>query len=279
MNTYGLNRRDAETQRIFKEKKYTGLRFKFHLCLLFGLVFLCASASLRFNSAFAQGHDHASGGNPKTNKLWEKSDKAFHDGDYEKAIIYHRQIEEIDPHDVESFSIAAWLMWSLGHKEAALKHIERGLKVNGGNWQMWDEAGQHYTLQAGREANSPLLAKAKEAHARAVELLPAAGDKKEAQMLRRRLAHAADKAGDWELSLATWKKLVEDYPDDVVNKNNLARVEAKIAEKEAEKKRTAMAYGAGGAALLAFVGAGSMLRKRAMERGLTLPIPRQLNKA
>jgi tetratricopeptide (TPR) repeat protein len=259
MSTPFLNRRDAKAQSFLRTLLQISL----------SCFFLCAFASLRFSVAHAQEHEHerSSGGNPKTGALWAKSDKAFHDGDYEKAIIYHRQIEEIDPHDVESFSIAAWLMWSLGHKDAALRHIERGLKVNGDNWQMWDEAGQHYNLQAGREEASPLLAKAKNAYARAVELLPADADKNDAQMLRRRLAHAADKVGDLELSLATWKKLVEDYPDDAVNKNNMARVEQKIADKQNESKRTAMAYGAGGAAFLGFIAVGSILRKRAVEYG------------
>lgn len=245
---------------------------------IFPFVVLCVSVSLWFNTVQAQ-HDHAGGGNPKTAKLWEKSDKAFHDGDYETAIIYHRQIEEVDPHDVESFGVASWLIWSLGRKDAALKHIERGLKVNGADWNMWDEAGQHYVLQAGRDEASPLLGKAKDAFARAVEILPKDADKKDAQMLRRRLAHAADKAGDLELSLATWTKLVEDFPDEIVNKNNRARVEQKIADKANEGKRTAMAYGAGGAAFLGFIGVGAVLRKRATQRSAVLSIPTQLHKA
>ncbi len=44
-------------------------------------------------------------------------------------------------------------------------------------------------------------------------------------MLRRRLAHAAERVGDLTLSVQTWRDLVRDFPNDVVNKNNLARVE------------------------------------------------------
>jgi tetratricopeptide (TPR) repeat protein len=220
-------------------------------------------------AANAQEHEHAagSGGNPKTAKLWEKSDKAFHDGNYDLAVSYHRKIVEVDPFDTESWGVAAWLLWSMGKKDAALAHIERGLKVNGKDWNMWDEAGQHYQLQAGmRNPDLELLKKTKEAFARAVELVPANVDKNEAMMLRRRLAHAAEKAGDMDMALATWQKLVQDYPDDQVNKNNLARVENTIAEKDREKTKTAMAYAAGGAALVAFIGSGAVLRRRAHDR-------------
>jgi hypothetical protein len=47
-------------------------------------------------------------------------------------------------------------------------------------------------------------------------------------MLRRRLAHAAEKAGDMTLSLETWRGLARDFPNDPVIKNNLARVEAAV---------------------------------------------------
>lgn len=255
----------------------------------FFLAVFCAFAPLREIQAQDHDHDHDHNGqahdhdhapekrkgNSVTDKLWVLSDKAFHDGDYPKAILYHRQIVELDPKDIQSFSVAAWLMWSLGQNQVALKHIERGLKVNGNHWEMWDEAGQHYQLQAGRDLASPLVPRAKEAFMRSVQLLPADADKNEAMMLRRRLAHAADKADDLELSLATWKKLVEDYPDDVVNKNNMARVERKLAEKQAEQenesKRKTAAYIGGGAAFLAFIGAGAMMKHKSRSAMSTPP--------
>jgi tetratricopeptide (TPR) repeat protein len=163
-----------------------------------------------------------------TDYFWRKSDEAFHAGDYPRAIELHRAIVAYDPGDVESYSVAAWLMWSLGQKEEALVHIQRGLRANPYNWLMWDAAGQHYDLQ--KREMPELASGAKEAYARAVQLLPRSADQNDAQMLRRRLAHAAEKANDLNLSLSTWRDLVRDFPDDAVNKNNLARVE-KSAEK------------------------------------------------
>jgi tetratricopeptide (TPR) repeat protein len=113
-----------------------------------------------------------------------------------------------------------------------------------------------------RDPNPTLQQKAKDSFARAVALLPKDTDKNEAQMLRRRLAHVAEHVHDYDLALATWKKLVEDYPDEAVNKNNLARLERELAEKNRAQIHTATAYGASSAAFLAFVGVGAISKKR-----------------
>ena len=177
------------------------------------------------------GHDHkapASGsarGGARANEsnldyLWRKSDEAFHKGDYERAVGLHRAIVALDPGDVQSWSVAAWLIWSMGRGEAAVAHIDRGLKANASSWEMWSEAAQHFDLQK-------IAPRSLEAYKRSVELQPAEADKSDAQMLRRRLAHSAERAGDLALSAQTWRELVRLFPDEAVNKNNLARVEAK----------------------------------------------------
>jgi tetratricopeptide (TPR) repeat protein len=165
------------------------------------------------------GHRHEAGPAPKeettVDYLWRKSDEAFHEGDYERAIGCHKAIVVLAPDDVESYGVAAWLMWSLGKSEDSLQHLLRGLKANPENWEMWHTAGQQYDLQK-------KVAEAKAAYQRAVTLIPATED---SQMLRRRLAHAAERAADLKLSVETWQGLVRDFPNEAVNKNNLARVE------------------------------------------------------
>lgn len=224
------------------------------------LVALCAVASLWHGvPALAQeghhpgdGHNHSERATSPENEttldyFWRKSDEAFHAGDYERAVSLHKAIVALDPSDTESFSVAAWLLWSMEKKEEALAHIERGLQSNPTNWEMWDAAGQHYDLQ--KRATPELAIQAKDAYVNAVKFLPEDADKGEAQMLRRRLAHAAEKAGDMDLSLATWRDLVRDYPNDAVNKNNQERV-----EKLAGTRTASLPLVVGGALLLATVG-------------------------
>lgn len=176
-----------------------------------------------------EGHDHGAGEHAPSSAaraeesnvdfFWRKSDEAFHKGDYERAIGWHRAIVALAPDDTRSWSVASWLMWSLGRGEDATAWIDRGLKQNPNSWEMWNEAAQQAELQK-------LAPRALEAYKHALQLLPAEADKQDAQMLRRRLAHAAERGGELELSAQTWRGLVRDYPSEVVNKNNLARVEA-----------------------------------------------------
>jgi tetratricopeptide (TPR) repeat protein len=152
----------------------------------------------------------------KLDSLWKQSDKAFHDGDYPRAISFHRQIVAIDPTDVEAYSNAAWLLWSLGKGNDALAFLQRGIKANPKNADMWEALGNHYGSFLKRHREAQL------AYTRAVQYSPRSAN---TQMLRRRLAHAAEGAGDLQTSLSTWRALVRDYPGIAVNRNNLARVE------------------------------------------------------
>ena len=148
--------------------------------------------------------------------LWKQSDKAFHAGNYPLAVSFHRQIVAIDPADVEAYSNAAWLLWSMGKGDDALAFLQRGIKANPKNADMWEALGNHYGsfLKRHREAQV--------AYTRAIQYSPSGAN---TQMLRRRLAHAAEGAGDLQTSLSTWRALVRDYPGIPVNRNNLARVE------------------------------------------------------
>ncbi len=146
--------------------------------------------------------------------LWEQSDAAFHKGDYPTAVKIHRAIVTLDPTDTESFGVGAWLLWSMGQKESARAFIQQGLDANPNNAEMWDTAGQHYDLEKS-------FADSKNAYVKSVTL----AGKKAPEMLRRRLAHSAEHAGDLALSIQTWADLVRDYPNSAVDKNNLARVQ------------------------------------------------------
>lgn len=169
-------------------------------------------------------HDHAPDAKSRKTEsnvdfFWRKSDEAFHKGDYERAIGWHRAIVALEPGDIQSWSVASWLMWSLGHGDEATAWIDKGLRANPDSWEMWNEAAEQFELQK-------LDPRALEAYKHALEILPADADRQDAQLLRRRLAHAAERQGDLSLSAETWRGLVRDYPDEAVNKNNLARVEA-----------------------------------------------------
>ena len=89
---------------------------------------------------------------------------------------------------------------------------------------MWDKAAQQYDLQK-------MAPQSLNAYRQAATFFPKDAPLAESQMLRRRLAHSAEHAGDLTLSVQTWRDLVRDFPDEAVNQNNLARVEEMLKEK------------------------------------------------
>lgn len=208
------------------------------------LLVLATFGPLALTQAQTAPHDHektpAKSEESNSDYFWRKSDEAFHAGDYERAVGCHRAIVALDPTDVESYSVASWLLWSMGKGAEAVGFIERGLKANPKSPEMWDAAGQHFDLQK-RFADS------QNAYAKAVEL----SGKDAPQMLRRRYAHAAQHAGDLNTSIAVWRALVTDFPNEAVNKSNLARVEKAQKEAAATPTSTAMLGGAGLLAALA----------------------------
>ncbi|RYX81867.1 hypothetical protein EON83_22190 [bacterium] len=145
--------------------------------------------------------------------LWKQSDVAFHEGDYPTAVKIHRAIVTLDPTDTESFGVGAWLLWSMEKKSEARDFIDQGLASNPNDAEMWNVAAQQYDLEKS-------FADAKTAYLKSVELSKG----KAPELLRRRLAHSAEHAGDLALSEQTWTDLVREFPASDVDKNNLARV-------------------------------------------------------
>ena len=120
----------------------------------------------------------------------------------------------LDPSDVESYSVAAWLMWSLGDGRAATEHLFKCVKANPKSADAWNALAQNYDMQ---RQPKPAMKSYQQA-------LKLSAPKENTELLRRRLAHAARRAGELQTSIATWKSLVRDYPS-AVNKNNLKRVQ------------------------------------------------------
>lgn len=164
------------------------------------------------------------GKSPKTAKkespidaLWRKSDEAFHAGNYPLAIGFHRKIVALDPRDIESYSVASWLLWSLGKPDDAVQFLQKGIRANPKNPEMWDAAGQQFSAQ--KRASD-----AENAFSKALQF-GGKGNAKANMMLRRRYGHAAQEAGHLAKSIGIWRALVADFPNDAVNRNNLRRVE------------------------------------------------------
>ncbi|NUQ01999.1 MAG: hypothetical protein HUU35_19300, partial [Armatimonadetes bacterium] len=94
-------------------------------------------------------------------QLWAKADEYFHDGRYADAIRLQARIRELDPTDVEAYTVAAWLTWSLGDEPGARRLLQQAVERNPGNWEPYWELGYHLLDRVGDAvAAVPLLEEA-----------------------------------------------------------------------------------------------------------------------
>lgn len=85
-----------------------------------------------------------------TRQLWDKADEYFHAGEYRQAVRLQDRIIEIDPADLEAYSVAAWLIWSLGDEPEAREYLRRSIRNNPDAAAPYAELGFHYLDRLGR---------------------------------------------------------------------------------------------------------------------------------
>lgn len=78
-----------------------------------------------------------------TEQLWALADKYYHDGKYLEAVHVQQRICTIDPGDVESYAVAAWLLWSLGDEPAGRRMLLAAVRANPDAWDSHWELGYH----------------------------------------------------------------------------------------------------------------------------------------
>ncbi len=86
------------------------------------------------------------------NDLFDGADKHFDQGEYNHVINLNRVVVQGDPHNMQAYSNAAWLLWSTDRTESGLALLRQGLAANTTNFYMYDELGQFYWLHLHKPA-------------------------------------------------------------------------------------------------------------------------------
>lgn len=157
-------------------------------------------------------------------EIWERAADAFtaeadwwwHHGDYDQVIRCHEMALFFDPTYPEDYAIIAWMQWSLGRDQAAIRALKRGVAAAPTDPQMYFNLGFHY-FNTHREslACEPLR--------RAVEL---GGD----VLCRRLYAHCLEHLGQLPQALAQWNDMLRLDPDDGLARVNRDRVQALVVQ-------------------------------------------------
>ncbi len=152
--------------------------------------------------------------------LWEQiadgltlgSDYWWHRGEYDQCCVLLETSLFFSPQRVEVYDDAAWLQWSLGRKERAVKILEAGIAANSDSWLAHFNLGFHYFNTKRYASALPYLQYA--AHHTETWWVPLHIYAHDLEALNRR-----DEARQ------VWEEAVRRFPQDVTARRNLERLQ------------------------------------------------------
>lgn len=77
------------------------------------------------------------------NKLSDQTDEWFHQGAYLRSVQAYRMRIAYDPHDLDAYSLGAWLLWSSGRLDEALQMYEDAARANPNDYEPYFDAGMN----------------------------------------------------------------------------------------------------------------------------------------
>lgn len=132
--------------------------------------------------------------------LWAQTDAYWHKGDYPRIIALDRIITQADPNFVESFNAGAWLMWSSGLDADAEAFYQQAVQYNPDNSAAYYDYGL-------------FLFNHRHDYPGAVRVFTQDVARANPGVLdRRMLAHSYEKAGQWDLAAAVWRRIKARWP-------------------------------------------------------------------
>jgi tetratricopeptide (TPR) repeat protein len=151
-------------------------------------------------------------------QLRVQTDRHWHKGEYSHMINLYRMEIVAHPDNVDAYSSAGWLLWSMDRDAEAVAMYEEGIKANSDSFYMYDELGQYYFQR-------------KKDYPRAIVYYEkAVGFKDVPFVTLHMLAHAYEKTRQYDKALAIWKRTLATFPDDQPAKVNLERVKRLVGK-------------------------------------------------
>lgn len=184
------------------------------------LAFVLLSTSASVQSAESTALPGRSGAilNQIMNRISIQTDEWFHDGAYLRSVQGQKMLVAYNPRDLESYHLAAWLLWSSGRPDEAQDVYYAALRANPQSWETPFELGMHWT---GRRDYSQAAFWFTHAVLR--------GGPPECWKM---LAHTYRRLGYLETALGIFQYLVPMAPDDPAVPLNIERLQRMIAERD-----------------------------------------------
>lgn len=166
--------------------------------------------------------------------MWIESDRYFHDGRYELALVSLNTAARMDPKFVQAWALAAWhLIYNFKLVPEGFQLLKRGLDENQDHYRLHFEMAFHYFFKL---ENFPLAL----AHAKNAILHPDRDTgEPHPSYVERLLAHCYEEVGgvdNWRHAIDVWAKVQEMEPADSVPGAFTRKLNLKIQAQQLEER-------------------------------------------
>jgi tetratricopeptide (TPR) repeat protein len=148
-------------------------------------------------------------------RLWDRADWYWHEGRYEERVAVDRLIISMDPHFIEPYGTAGWLLESLGRDQEALALYRHAVAAVPERWETHQDLGMYYYQH-------------KDYQPATVEFQRATQQPGAPEYVWKMLAHAYERAGALEQAVTAWEAAARVTPNDPAIAVNLNRVRARL---------------------------------------------------
>jgi tetratricopeptide (TPR) repeat protein len=148
--------------------------------------------------------------------LWLKTEEQWHSGEWDEAIRICRQIVQIDPHFIDAYTGAAWMLWSMDRDEEAIALYREGVAANPKRHEVYHDFGMYYWHR--------------EKWDEAVEQFRKSTENGAPQYLQHMLPNSLGRAGRKQEALQEWRALLERFPDDPIAVKHIDALEKELKD-------------------------------------------------
>lgn len=150
------------------------------------------------------------------NMLWDQTEAYWHNGRWEETIAMCRRIVEVDPHFVEAYNGAAWMLWSMDRDEEAIELYRAGTAANPDRYEVYHDFGMYYYHRHKWEQAIEQFRKSVECGA--------------PPYMQHMLPNTMERAGKKREAVEEWRALQERFPGDPIPKRHIDALEEELKE-------------------------------------------------
>lgn len=148
--------------------------------------------------------------------LWEHTEVYWHTGRWDEVIKLCRRIIAVEPHFLEAYNGAAWMLWSMDRDEEAIELYRAGIAANPDQYEIHHEFGMYYRYRQKWDE--------------AVEQFRKSVERGAPGYFQHTLPGTLERGGKKREALAEWRALLERLPDDPIAKRHIEDLESQLGE-------------------------------------------------